>query len=585
MTGSSINIKELLEDAVENVIDTELDELYDRIELLFNKVNDGISITGSPEIIQKNQYADISVRAVKDGVPLDNKTIYFYEIIRPTLSLTSPINTIQSGDRCDFSVKVKDEDGSIVDGEIVKFYTLVSEHYTYIGSGETDANGVAHLSIDTAGNSLQNNGYLADGDGNIEIVAKYDDELSQPLLVGDCVKYDNGILNDPQTRDIYETRSSNTSFERKSEYSEIAEITTGTNASLVLPNIPNDCVIDLELCQVNGLTSNTLFGVYQNNSYKTANNLGQVGYSSEIIGNWIKLRIDFRREGYVTYTNLEDSTKTYTNPTAFTGQANRLYFTTSDECTMFRLRNVKVYPLNSASNVVSSISASATNPIIQSGESSTITARAIGTDGGLVRHQPIKVYNGNTLIGTMTDNKGVHTYSYTGTGRGAITLKCGNVQSETYDVLDVLFKQKCTSNDSDEFINQFGILTDNGDTFTFVCHDYSYSFLWCNLKGTGKESNRGDYTGDLCFEIEVTEVTTANFGFYNDLSISSQSILKSLRIGVNKVILKNGAFQFYINGNPNGEPVTNTLQEPYRIGIIPNNNGQVTFKNIKVYQI
>ena len=87
------------------------------------------------------------------------------------------------------------------------------------------------------------------------------------------------------------------------------------------------------------------FSIYQNSTYKTTFPLSNMGFNSSAIGEWHKFRIDLRTDGYVTITDLEDNTKTFTNVNAFTGTANRVGFLTNNTTTELRVRNVKVYPV------------------------------------------------------------------------------------------------------------------------------------------------------------------------------------------------------------------------------------------------
>lgn len=170
--------------------------------------------------------------------------------------------------------------------------------------------------------------------------------VSKTYGVIDSVKWDKGILDDPDTHDIYDNRNANRDvFTRTSEYSSLTEKVSGTSAQLWISSIPNGCVVDFEFMQVDGAYSLNNFVIYENSTYKTGLRLSWMGYTSSVIGQWIKLRIDFRTEGYFTVTDLDDPTKTYTNTNVFSGQANRLGFLTSDNTTELRIRNVKVYPI------------------------------------------------------------------------------------------------------------------------------------------------------------------------------------------------------------------------------------------------
>lgn len=210
-----------------------------------------------------------------------------------------------------------------------------------IGYGTTNSSGVATLTTSPTGSSMS--GYTGKGVGELDIVAELHDDstvVSQPYTVYDCLKYDKGILNDSETRDIYDSRNANSSFTRTSEYSKLTEVTSGTTATLKLSSLPTTCGIDLEYCQVDGNYSQGGMNFFDGNSYKTYISLQDMGFSTSVVGEFLNLRLTYGN-GNVTLASLDDPTKTVTKE--YTGDINALTMTTNSTITEIRIRNVKVY--------------------------------------------------------------------------------------------------------------------------------------------------------------------------------------------------------------------------------------------------
>lgn len=302
------------------------------------------------DIIQEGEKTNVQATLTDDKEePIEGIRVNFYELYTPTISLSGN-SIIQSGQRADITAKVKDSDGSIVAGETVYFFE--STTYRCIGKGVTDDNGIAHITHSSNDNGATftqsaSNGYLGTGKGQIGVFASMDKKLvdgsivSETYSILDCIKYDKGILDDPQTNDIYDTRDANSLLTRTSEYSKLTEVTTG-NALLWLFNLPSECTVDFEFMQVDGTNSNHSIRVHNNTSYKTSFALYNLGYDSSIIGQWIKLRLTIT-DGSATLTSLDDTSKTKTN--TFSGTGNRWSISTTDNISELRIRNVKVYPI------------------------------------------------------------------------------------------------------------------------------------------------------------------------------------------------------------------------------------------------
>ena len=163
--------------------------------------------------------------------------------------------------------------------------------------------------------------------------------LSEIYDVYDCVKYDSGILG--TATNIYETLDANSKFERKSEYSSLTKLNT-SNAVLKLFNIPNDCVVDFEFCQVDSTQYQQIFGCYLDSSWKTHFTLANIGFTLSDIGQWLKIRLS-TEDGKVRLTNIDNPTQ-YTEKDIGSGYINRFYWI-SQNASELRIRNVKVYPI------------------------------------------------------------------------------------------------------------------------------------------------------------------------------------------------------------------------------------------------
>ena len=85
----------------------------------------GLEVTANPNPIQKNSTTDVYCQLIESygyEHAEAGKTIHFYEVVTPTLTVSATADIIQSADTVDISAEYKDEDGSIVIGETVHFY-------------------------------------------------------------------------------------------------------------------------------------------------------------------------------------------------------------------------------------------------------------------------------------------------------------------------------------------------------------------------------------------------------------------------------------------------------------------------------
>ena len=110
--------------------------------------------------------------------------------------------------------------------------------YRYLGYGVTDSNGVAHLDHDPQGNPI--NGYTGTGAGEVDVLASTDNPISSgsivsgTLSVHDCMLYDKGILNDSDTRNLFNNM---TAFTRESDGTTVSYNNTGSSQTQIYLNV------------------------------------------------------------------------------------------------------------------------------------------------------------------------------------------------------------------------------------------------------------------------------------------------------------------------------------------------------------
>lgn len=224
-------------------------------------------------------------------------------------------------------------------------------NYRCIGKGVTNSNGVAQMTHSSSDNGvtftqLANNGYEGVGKGKVDIVASMDKIInsgsvqSEPYPITDAIYYDKGILNDPQTTDIWYNQQ-NAVNTRGDTYSEITE--NGGTAILRLKTAnsidkTNICV-EFDVWQ-DGATSNNFMSFVNTtmSTYTGTYNLGNLNLQTET-WNHIKLEID--NNGVITPNGLTSAQKTLSVNT------NKMLFCflTNGDITKIRFKDWRVYPI------------------------------------------------------------------------------------------------------------------------------------------------------------------------------------------------------------------------------------------------
>lgn len=229
-------------------------------------------------IIQEDEYADLTAE-LKDGVtPLINQTVYFYELFEPySLRIASNKSIIQTNEYADVTGTLKDEDGSLIEGEPIYFYekapallTLVSNKsiLSYVDSdtatltatltGDDVANkpivfknGNTVLdTVNTDSNGVATYTYSSQGAGDVTITAEYDN-LSDNVTIEDCYYWNEG--SSVGSLEF----GSNVSCTSNGEYITITTCTSGEKDVKIPVTLTNDWEFQTtiaELGSVNSLT-------------------------------------------------------------------------------------------------------------------------------------------------------------------------------------------------------------------------------------------------------------------------------------------------------------------------------------------
>ena len=122
-----------LDDLEDNYIislDAVVDIRHDKPEI---HMIEGLSVNGEPDIIQTGDNAEVYAQLIDyGGYPYNindasGKTVYFFERLTPTFTLTATPNPIESGDTTDIYSTVKDTDGSVAKNTKVYFYQKFGE--------------------------------------------------------------------------------------------------------------------------------------------------------------------------------------------------------------------------------------------------------------------------------------------------------------------------------------------------------------------------------------------------------------------------------------------------------------------------
>ena len=404
-----------LDDLEDNYIislDAVVDITHDKPEI---HMITGLTVSGEPDIIQSGESAEIYTQLVDyGGYPYNindasGKTVYFFERLTPTFTLTATPNPIQTGDTSDIYASVKDSDGSKIGaGTPVYFYQvegaeppLPTPTITLTGS---------NINV---GETLTLTGVLSAGED--ESVKIYQGET----LLDTVTTGVDGAFSKTVTGLTSGSYTFKAVFDGNEEYQGATSSNLSITVSKLTPTISltgsNITVGEtLELTGVLSVGSGSSVKIYQDNVIIDTVTTGTGGaFSKNVTGLSV---------GQYSFKAVFEGDSTYTGVTSSIVQV-----TVSDVPTVLTVSADKDI-LSYADN-----------------EKSVITATLTG---GVVSGKSVVFKNGSTVLDTVqTDSSGEATYEYSSQGVGdvTITVECMSLQ-ETYTVSDYIFVPTLDSN-------------------------------------------------------------------------------------------------------------------------------------------
>lgn len=225
--------------------------------------------------------------------------------------------------------------------------------------------------------------------------------------------------------------------------------------------------------------------------------------------------------------------------------------------------------------------------IIQTSGTVTITALLLDDNNTPLSGKTVQLYKGsNTLVGTMTDNSdGTYSYTYTGTGAGLTKFygKYGNIQSETYEIIDGIFYDDGVTSPKPvnwyKATNTLEVSIDNTGTLVSCTEATNYyanstssinRFIETNF---GLEFDIVSFSGDFGVRIR----TTSNTDLALQDKVSNGSHVK--------ITFNDGVLSYSIDGGtPQSQStsISGSMGVSFRLG---SGTNSVKYKNFVIYPI
>lgn len=203
------------------------------------------------------------------------------------------------------------------------------------------------------------------------------------------------------------------------------------------------------------------------------------------------------------------------------------------------------------------------------------------------------------LIGSgVTDSNGVASYTYTGQGSGEVDLIAstsnpitdGSLVSETYELLDCLIYDDCTSETSGRWYNYNNILSvqygTDGVTFTKSEENTTQRYIYYNDStiSTVKIGGYNTITTPSTIEFNVSAITDTIQLVFVD-SNNNQRFIEISSIGLYKLVMNGSTLVIYKDGQQQGSSyVLDGANTQFRFGFNAQNES-ITFKDLAIYPI
>ena len=239
--------------------------------------------------------------------------------------------------------------------------------------------------------------------------------------------------------------------------------------------------------------------------------------------------------------------------------------------------------------------------IIQSGETSTLTATAYDVYSNVVEDEPIQLFKDNVLLGIYnTDSNGQVSYTYTGNGSGEheFIVKNGRFQSEPYPVCDSLMFDSGILNDPQRNTNDWyhpnsyntATADANGTTIANSSGQTGYTYIFKHGH-TSTDIYVWDYNIRVEFDLvacsDLTKcylqvVTSGNGIIFGNHTFSAMGLIVGSHITMD---ITSSRASVYINGEPTEMYVNHSYTNPFRLDFAVVNGGSFKYKNFKIYPI
>ena len=364
--------------------------------------------------------------------------------------------------------------------------------YKYLGWGKTDENGVAKLDHDANGDPLTHS-YTGVGAGEIDVVASLDNPVSSGSIVSETFSVMDTLLYDTGTDPSHNIWTGSTSnLTRGSEYSRLEESTIGTPVQINTVMPTGLWVLTMSIKR-DGHSTNWDITILNNN-------VSVFGCATPTNDVWTDITLVY--DGSFIYY-FENGSTTPTKKVSVMiddSKTTTLRLQTPQDITYLDFKDLIVLREGQ-----SNISIGSSNPIIQSGDTTTING-SLYESGLIVQNATLDVYKNGTKVGTAsTGDSGVASYTYSGTGAGAteFQFRYGSILSETYSIFDCLcYDGGVTGDKSNSWTASSGISVSTDDTGTLLSASTNQTYTSSKL-----------LTGDFEATFQATNNGSIRIGF------------------------------------------------------------------------
>ena len=320
--------------------------------------------------------------------------------------------------------------------------------YRYLGSALTNANGVATFD------------YQGTGAGEIDVIASLDNPITDGSIVSETLSVMDTLLYDTGTDPNHNIWTGDTSaLTRNSEYSRLEEQTTDTTVAINTVMPTGLWVLTMSIKR-DGHYTNWNINILNNN-------VSVFGCATPTNDVWTDITLVYDGS-FIYYFENGSTTPTIKTSVMLDDTKNTvLRLQTPQSMTYVDFKDLIVLREGQ-----SNISIGSSNPVIQSGDTATING-SLYESGLIVKNATLDVYKNGSKVGTAsTGDSGVASYTYTGVADGEVEFQCryGNIVSEPYPVIDALYLDDASSDNSSSYWKGSGMtLTHANGKYTVQC--------------------------------------------------------------------------------------------------------------------